>query len=153
MNNYEYNIEIPSRFQKEHTISKEKISLAIDNALKKLEANMSKFGDKFPQLIPNEPDSNTYYPGDNSNWTCGMYTGCYILAYELSGEKKFLDFAKTHMASYQKRLDEKIEIHDHDVGFVYSPSCVAYYKQTGDESIRKLALDAAEHLYKVSYSI
>ena len=90
--------------------------------------------------------------GENDNWVCGLHTGCFLLAYELSGDKKFFDVAAQQMDSYIKRIETKYRLNDHDVGFVYSPACVAYYKMTGDERVKKAALDAAEHLYDFSFS-
>ncbi|MBR5140398.1 MAG: glycoside hydrolase family 88 protein, partial [Clostridia bacterium] len=89
---------------------------------------------------------------DNVNWIHGMYTGCYWLAYEITGEKIFRDIAESQLHTYRKRVDEKIGMDDHDVGFVFSPSCIAAYKLTGNEFARKAALDAVKYFYEKSYS-
>jgi unsaturated chondroitin disaccharide hydrolase len=76
-----------------------------------------------------------------------MYTGCFWLAYELTGEKEFKDIALSHILAYKSNIDKKENIDDHDVGFMYSPSCVAAYKLTGDERIKEIALRTAEYFY------
>ena len=73
----------PERFSKEHKISNEKLKSAIEKALSKVEKNMTKFGDGFPGTCSKE---FRYELGENKNWECGMYTGTYWLAYELSGK-------------------------------------------------------------------
>ena len=64
-----------------------------------------------------------------------MLTGCMILAYDLTGEQCFLDTAVAHLPTYANKLknttDYKSGMNDHDVGFMFSPSCVALYKRTG----------------------
>lgn len=141
----------PERFAGSFEISNEKIDRTIKSATEKLYSVAERLGfDNFASV--SEGNKKIYVPHDNDNWTHGMYTGCFLLAYELTGDKKFLDVATVQMASYQKRMDEKIKLNDHDVGFVYIPSCIAYYKVTGDKKIRDLAIAAAEHLYNYSFS-
>ena len=93
-----------------------------------------------------------YPQGANRNWECGMQTGLYWLAYELSGNERFREAAEKHLHTYQERFEKKIGFSDHDVGFVYSPSCVAAYKITGDDKISQLLLDVADYYYRTGYS-
>ena len=44
------------------------------------------------------------------------------------------------------RIDKKIEVDHHDMGFLYSPSCVAAYKLTGSKEGREAAIKAADQL-------
>lgn len=132
-------------------VSKEKVQEAIKTATDKLYSVAERLGfENFPKV--SEESNFLYEPHENDNWTHGMYTGSFLLAYELTGDEKFLDVVKAQLPSYKKRMDEKIKINDHDVGFVFVPSCVAYYKITGDKKMRELVLRAAEHLYNHSYS-
>lgn len=142
----------PSLYEKNYEISKDKLNMAIDHALAKLSSKISKFGNLFPAKRLDPPYGRVYEMGENESWTCGLHTGCFLLAYELSGDKKFLNVAESHLDSYKKRIKEKIKLGNHDVGFVFSPSCVAYYKLFGDEECKNAALEAAEHLYNFSYS-
>lgn len=139
----------PERFAGEHKIDKAKLQKAIDKAVAKLEKNAEKFGMGFPGTCTKE---FRYELGENNNWESGMYTGCYWLAYELTGRSVFREIAEKHLPTYIKRFDEKIDMGSHDVGFVFSPSCVAQYMITGNEEAKKVSLDAALHLYDFSYS-
>lgn len=142
-------LERAERFVQPHKIAKEKIDQAIEKALDKLERGIPKWSDSFAKSCT----VNFVYPkGGNNDWVCGMQTGTYWLAYELSGNRKFRDIAEKQLRTYRDRLDLRIGVDDHDVGFVYSPSCVAAYKITGDEKARKLALDAADYYYHTSYT-
>ncbi len=139
----------PERFETKHEISKEKLITAAQKACDKLVLNYKSNGEGFPLTY----SSNFKYKMEQDiNWESGMYTGCYWLAYELTGEKIFKEIAQSHLPYYKKNIDEKINVHDHDVGFIYSPSMVAQYKVTGDEKAREIALDAAKFFYEHSYS-
>ena len=50
------------------------------------------------------------------------------------------------MDSFAYRIDHKIEVDHHDMGFLYSPSCVAAYKLVGSEKARDAAVKAADQL-------
>lgn len=138
------------RYSGNKDISKEKINKAIKAATDKLTSKLEEYSHSFVGAV----SKNGKYPlGENNSWVSGMHTGTIILAYELTGDKKFLDAALAHVESYQKRLDEKdTSLDDHDVGFIFTPSIVALYKITGDEKLRDMALAAAEHLYDNDYS-
>lgn len=129
----------PERFAKPYSISPEKLSKAIERALDKLERDIPRWTDYFAGGSTSV--DYKYRQGSNNNWVCGMQTGLYWLAYELSGNKKFRDAVEKHLPTYRERFEKKIGMDDHDVGFVYTPSCVAAYKITGNEQIKKLLLD------------
>ena len=139
----------PERFSSSHTISKQKLIRAAEKATDKLLSNAKKFGFGFPGTCS---VNHRYVINDNVNWESGMYTGCFWLAYELTGEKEFKDIAESHLSVYKKCFDDKVGINNHDVGFIYTPSCVAAYKLTGNEFARKTALDVARYYYDTSYS-
>lgn len=144
----EIRLERPERFEGKYEIAGEKLDRAIERALDKLEKNIPAWTDQFART---HPIDHRYVPGPNNNWECGMQTGTYWLAYELSGNPKFRQVAEAHLPSYRERFEQKIRIGGHDVGFVYTPSCVAAYKITGDEEIRKMTLDVAEFFYNNAY--
>ena len=139
----------PERFADAHVIAKSKLEAAADKATSKLKENAKKFGLGFPGTCSSD---FRYITDINNNWECGMYTGCYWLAYEITGDDFFKSVAESHTESYKKRIDECIGMNDHDVGFVFSPSCVAQYKITGSEYAKELALDACKYFYENSYS-
>ncbi len=142
-------LEHPERFAAPHPIAPEKIDAAIEKALDKIEANIKAWGNGF---VGTYTTGFRYPIGENDNWVCGMHTGLYLLAWELSGKEIFRVAALAQLETYKKRFDEKIELSDHDVGFVYTPSCVAAWRITGEEKYRQWALDAAKHLYDAGYA-
>ncbi len=143
-------LERPERFSAPHEISREKLVRAAELATDKLEAFARKHG---AEAFPPTCSQNFKYPVDiNKHWECGMYTGCYWLAYEITGNKFFKETAEAQLPTYKRRIDEKIGMDDHDVGFVFSPSCVAAYRLTGNEAAREYALEAAKYYYPTSYS-
>ena len=139
-------------FSKEHKISEQKIKVAVEKALEKLESKLDVYKESFPENISPDGNAAKYFPGPNNSWVSGMHTGVLILAYKLSGDKKFLDAAIGHLPTYRERIDTKYKLQDHDVGFVFSPSCIALYELTGNEEAKQIALEAAEYFYNCSYS-
>lgn len=142
-------LERPERFAGAYEIPKEKLTKAIEKATDKLESQIPMFGDMF---APTWSIDCKYPLKPNNNWVCGMFTGEFLLAYELTGNKKFKEVAERQVATYRERIDNKVGVDDHDVGFAFSPSCVGAYKLFGDEKARQTALDAAEYYYNTSYS-
>ena len=139
----------PERFQKPHTIDRAKLEAAAKIATEKLRALAEKYGDAFPGTRSIE---FKYVCDENKNWECGMYTGCYWLAYELTGDEFFRECAERQLKTYKTRFENKVGMDDHDVGFVFSPACVAAYKLTGNEEAKDLAIKVAEYYYEKSYS-
>lgn len=142
-------LERENRFIQTEEISRQKLIKAAQIATDKLEANLHRFTENFTS---SSTKNHVYELRPNNDWINGMHTGLYWLAYELTGNKKFLNAAQIHLESFQKRFETKTGLSDHDVGFVYVPSCVAAYKITGNEEVRQLALRAAKHLYDFSFS-
>lgn len=133
-----------SRFSEKNTYREEKLDKAIEEALKKVDYAMETLGDKFAS---HSSENNVYKPEENiGGWNQGFWTGILWLSYELTGKEKYKNAALAHIDSYCKRIEEKIGILGHDVGFLYTLSCVAAYKLTGDEKAKKAALMAADHL-------
>lgn len=87
------------------------------------------------------------YPAcENNQWTCGFWPGEVWLAYEHSADPVFKTAALMLVKSFAHRIDNKIEVDHHDMGFLYSPSCVAAYKLTGSETAKTAAIKAADQL-------
>lgn len=149
MNRGSIKLNNAERFQESFSVSEEKLSAAIEAAVSKLRDKIDVYTDGFPHTSSR---NFRYKIVENSNWVCGLQTGCYLLAYELTGDTAFLEVAGHHLKSYENRIEKRIKLSDHDVGFVYSPSCVAYYKVTGDEYAKELALRAADILYDTCYT-
>ena len=66
--------------------------------------------------------------------------------YEFTGEEKYKEAAEKNVRSFIHRIDNLIEVNHHDLGFLYTPSCVSAYKLTGDLKARDAAIKAAKQL-------
>ncbi len=139
----------PERFQGTYTIPTEKIQAAVDKAVAKLEKQIDEHGYAF---VNTGSRDFKYNFGENNNWVCGLQTGTYLMAWELTGNEKFLTAFKEQVKTYRTRLDNRVHMDDHDVGFCYSPSCLAAYTRLGDEDALQTAIETAEVFYNVSYS-
>ncbi|MBB3061191.1 glycoside hydrolase family 88 protein [Microbulbifer rhizosphaerae] len=124
---------------------RELIRGAIDTALGRIDAGLEAFGDQYPE--PSSVDS-VYATIDNVEWTNGFWTGLLWLAYEASGEEKYRSAALKQVESFSARIFERVNVDHHDLGFLYSLSCVSAYKLTGSRLAREAALEAANLLYK-----
>lgn len=116
---------------------------AIDYILFKIDHNLTEFAEKFPAPA----SKNNIYPAlDNVEWTSSFWTGMLWLAYEVTGTLKYRQMAEAQLKSYQRRVAEKIHTDTHDLGFLYTLSCVAAYKLTGNQEAKEVALQAAKLL-------
>ena len=142
-------IDVPSRFKVAYTIDKEKLEAAAATACAKLKSFGESNGAAF---IDTCSVDYQYLETANNNWISGMYTGSYLMAYQLTGDEWFADVVNQHVESYATREANKVGMDDHDVGFVFMPSCVGAYKVLGNENARDIALRAVQYYYGTSYS-
>ncbi len=70
------------------------------------------------------------------------------LSYEHTGREEYRDAASAHVARFTERLDRGEDLDTHDLGFLYTLSCVVPWRLTGDEAARDAALRAADHLMR-----
>lgn len=126
-------------------LSKEKLEYALNEALKKIDFALPTFTDMFPS---HASVNNVYIPEDNfrGGWNTGFWTGILWHAYEMSGNEKYKQVALGQIPSFYERIDKKIGVNHHDMGFLYTPSCVAAWKLTGNEMARDAAVKAADQL-------
>ena len=116
---------------------------ALDSAVEQVRVNLPLYTDR----CQNHSSVNNIYPAcDNNQWTCGFWPGEVWLSYERTGDEAFKHTAMTLVKSFDHRIRNKIEVDHHDMGFLYSPSCVAAYKLTGDTTARDAAILAADQL-------
>lgn len=121
------------------------IAVALENACKILKGNMSSFQNEVWGPVSQK---NFYTPSENTDWTTGFCTGEYWLAYENSGDESFKLVALNQVESFLHRIKNHINTDHHDMGFLYSLSCVSAYKLTGNENAKTAALLAADSLMK-----
>ena len=142
-------LDRPERFNKPHVIDRAKLEAAAKAACAKLKARVRRDGLGFPLSCD---DSFKYAQVENKNWVSGMYTGCFWLAYQLTGDLFFKNVALEQLKTYYTRWENRVGVDDHDVGFVYMPGCVSAYKLDGNEDAKKLALEVFDYYYNTSYS-
>jgi unsaturated chondroitin disaccharide hydrolase len=91
-------------------------------------------------------EGNFYAQSENTEWTTGFCTGQYWLVYEHTGETAFREAALTQVNSFLRRIENRVDVDHHDMGFLYTPSCVAAYMLTGSGIGKRAALLAADNL-------
>lgn len=121
----------------------------LDQTVHVVRKNLDSFTEKFPSAGGVD---GVYKPTNNadnflySDWTSSFWTGMVWLAYELTGEERFKEVGLIHSKSFRERYETNDILDHHDIGFLYTLSCVAAYKVTGDEFSKETALLAAEKL-------
>lgn len=124
-------------------IADQEIAAALEVSIRQTRSSLPAFSEQFKHTFSTD---GFYLAAPNDQWTNGFWTGELWLAYENSGDAAFLRAALSQTASFLERIEQGIETDTHDLGFLYSPSCVAAYKLTGDQQTKKAALLAAEKL-------
>lgn len=131
-------------------IDRAEIEAALDFALGQVMDNLGEFTTSFKRAFSTD---NFYDATENVNWTTGFWTGQVWLAWEwakrkgLEREARALKEAgEIQIDSFLDRINRKREVDHHDMGFLYSPSCVAGYKLIGSEKGREAAVKAADQL-------
>lgn len=142
-------INVPDRFKEKYTISRAKLEIAAAAATSKLLMQANEGGMGFPATCSKD---HQYTYGENNNWTSGMYTGSYLMAYQLTGDERYKRIVEDMIDTFVYREENRVGMGDHDVGFAFVPSCVGAYKVLGSEKARDTALRAADYYYDTSYN-
>lgn len=136
-------IQDPKKYS-EFDLPRAKVEAALNEAYKKIDKLIEQVGYKFPNEYSK---NNVYETVENTfGWGNGFWSGILWHAYQLTGNEKYKEVMLGQIPSYTKRITEKIGVNHHDMGFLYSLSCVAAYKLTGNEEAKNAAIMAAEHL-------
>ena len=125
------------------TISRQEAQGYLLRAVDLVRGNLGQFTVCFPY---SNSQGGFYQPGDNREWTTGFWTGEIWLAYEMTGEEAFRKAGAVQVESFLDRIERRIDTDNHDMGFLYTPSCVAAYRLTGSGAAKKAALMAADNL-------
>lgn len=128
----------PNRF-----LLKQKVQAAIDTATQKTLLNIAKLDGQLPGEFCIE---GGWPRTENIGWTTGFWTGQLWLLWELTCHASFRHQAERLIASFVERLNNRIDVDHHDLGFLYTLSCVSAWKLTGNEQARKTAIQAAGSL-------
>ncbi len=125
------------------TLEQGDVANAIKGATKIISAILPDYTEKFPKC---NSEGGFYPQVENDDWTTGFWTGELWLAYELTGDESYRKAAEVQVQSFLHRIENRIAVNNHDMGFLYSLSCVAAYKLTGSEDAKKAAILAADNL-------
>ena len=136
-------IKNPERFLNQPLLTKEEVKAAIDLAMEQLHVNMEYFKEEFP--TPATFD-NIYPKMDNTEWTNGFWTGELWLGYEYTNEEAMKKLAQANDRSFLDRVKRRIELDHHDLGFLYTPSCMAEYKLLHTPAAKEASILAADKL-------
>ena len=124
-------------------VTKAEVEKAMDYVVEQTRLNMDYFGTKFPWSAT----KGLKYPIiENIEWTDGFWTGLLWLCYEYTGDEVFRVRAEENIDSFLHRVENRIELDHHDLGFLYSISCVAGYKLIGSEKGKRAGILAADKL-------
>lgn len=127
---------------------------AVAAALRTVDTNIVSFRDRYPAdttdggRYPLRPATPELPEGANRGWTTSFWPGQLWLAHELTGEERYLDAAQAHVASFADRIAHAIDVDTHDLGFLYTLSCVSAWRRVGDDHARAAALAAADALMR-----
>lgn len=117
-----------------------------------LTGHLSRFADRYPDdttvdgVYPLRPAQFGEPEGGNTEWTTGFLPGMLWAIGEATGDRELLDGAHAHVPSFVDRIRRRVHVDHHDLGFLYTLSCVTAWRLRGDETARDAALEAAEHL-------
>lgn len=138
------NVEpVKKDYTKTIPLTLDEVKEAFKECLKQVDMNMEYFGEKFPWSAT----KGLKYPIiENIEWTDGFWTGMLWLAYEYTNDEKYRKLADKNVQSFLNRVEKNIELDHHDLGFLYTLSCVSAYKITGNKDAKRAAILAAEKL-------
>lgn len=115
----------------------------LSTASKQILGVLPEFTDCFQKAYS---EDGFYQATENRDWTTGFWTGEIWLAYEFTKDERLKAAGEIQMKDFLNRIDNRIDVETHDLGFLYSPSCVAGYKLTGSPVGKEAALKAADEL-------
>ncbi len=130
----------------------EAAAAAVAAALRTVRENIVAFGDRYPAdttaggNYPLRPATDGRPEGANVGWTTSFWPGALWLAHDLTGDEALLNAALSHVDSFADRIERRIDVETHDLGFLYTLSCVTAWRQTGHQRARDAAIAAADHL-------
>jgi hypothetical protein len=135
-----------------HAMTDAEARQALADACKQVETNLP----LYTYQCQNHSSVNDIYPGcANNQWTCGFWPGEIWLAYEATGDEKFKTAALIQVDSFADRIARKVEVDHHDMGFLYSPTCVAAWKLVGSETGKNVtaAVSLLRNADKLTFSV
>lgn len=131
------------KLEEKPEITTEEVMEGLSTASKQILGVLPEFTDCFQKAYS---EDGFYQATENRDWTTGFWTGEIWLAYEFTKDERLKAAGDIQMKDFLNRIDNRIDVETHDLGFLYSPSCVAGYKLTGSPVGKEAALKAADEL-------
>ena len=100
-------------------------------------------GNGFPHLT----EGGRWRTTPDGGWTGGFWVGILWLTHLMTGEERFARLARRWLPLLECRRKDRM----FDLGFLFYPSFVLGYRITGDENLRRVALEAAETMVGLSH--
>lgn len=125
---------------------------ATQRALETINKNLIAFGNRYPadttvgNVYPLRTIRAGLAAGANFGWTTGFWPGMLWLAYELTNDEIYRRAAEQHIQNFAERIERRIDLDTHDLGFLYTLACVVPWRLTGNAQAKQTALQATEHL-------
>ena len=116
---------------------------ALENAITIIRRNLPEYTYKCQDT---SSINGIYKPIDNIEWTTGFWPGELWLAYLESDDEIFAHVAGIFVENFLERIKKHIATDHHDMGFLYTPSCVSAWMIKKDAHAREAALLAADNL-------
>ncbi|OKP97149.1 glycoside hydrolase family 88 protein [Paenibacillus sp. P46E] len=117
---------------------------AIEDALSVISQNIDRFGEEFP--LTSTQGNRIYRLTPNNDWTEGFWCGLLWLSYEYTQDSRYRDAAMRALDNFRERLEQRVNLDHHDIGFLYSLSTKAHWILERDETSRSATLQAADIL-------
>lgn len=132
---------------------------AFSAALQKIDGNLQPFERLFPddctlrniyypRQIPPHASHLGLQPGANIGWTTAFWTGQLWLAYEWTDNPKYRQVGEIHLSNFRDRIERRILVDHHDMGFLYTLAAVAPWRLTQNPTARETALLAADSMMR-----
>ena len=124
-------------------LTEEERQLAMQNIIAIVKQNLPKYTYKCQK---SSSEHGLYPEVGNNEWTSGFWPGLIWLSYENSGDELFKEVGLIFVQSFKNRIVNQIAVDHHDMGFLYTPSCVSAYRLTESAEAKEAALLAADKL-------
>lgn len=116
---------------------------ALNNAYEIVKRNLPFYTYK----CQNHSSTNGIYKAiDNTEWTTGFWPGELWLLYEYTGDERLSAVGTIFVESFLERIKKKISVDHHDMGFLYTPSCVSAWKLKENAHAREASILASNQL-------
>ena len=96
-------------------LTDEEARAALEKCIEQVRRNLG----EFTTSSQNHSSVNNFYPQcKNDQWTTGFWPGEIWLAYEYTNDEAFKNAALEHVKSMNYRIENKISVDHHDMGFL-----------------------------------